>query len=156
MPISDNPISQQLFEAFMRVRKLNWLNWHGTGPRPSDARALFCIKKDSPGDGSGIPVSAISTQLRVSTPTVTQLINEMEERGLVERHIDQEDRRVIRVRLTSHGEEAYIQARQAVSDAFDGLIDYLGPEQSTTLAHLLGQVLAYYHEHQSLPTGGAH
>lgn len=154
MAISENPLSQQLFESFMRVRKLNWLNWHGAGPRPSDVRALFCMKKDSAVGGTGITVTELSNQLRVSTPTVTQLMNDLELQGLVERSTDATDRRVIRVRLTEDGDRAFQRAQAAVADAFNGLIDYLGPDQTAELAGLLGKVLAYYHDHQVLPTGG--
>ncbi len=154
--ISDNAVSQQLFESFMRVRKLNWLNWHGDGPKPSDVRALFCIKRESDSSShaghAGATVSEISSRLRVTSPTVTQLVNDMELRGLVYREPDTNDRRVIRVQLTEMGNAAWESARSSVTDAFNGLIDYLGPEQSQQLAELMGRVLVYYNDHQNVTT----
>ncbi|MDA8194562.1 MAG: MarR family transcriptional regulator [Thermaerobacter sp.] len=149
MTISDDPVTQQLFDAFMRVRKLHWLNWRGAGRRPSDLRALFCIQQDAPPDGLGITVTDISARLGVTSPTVTQLLSGLESQGLVQRRADLADRRMIRVQLTAKGDAVCHDAQAALVAAFKGLIDYLGPEPSRQLSLLLGRVLDYYHEHQA-------
>jgi DNA-binding MarR family transcriptional regulator len=100
-------------------------------------------------------VSEISSRLRVTSPTVTQLVNDLASRGLVRRQPDPDDHRVIRVQLTQAGDEAFDAARSSVTDAFDGLIEYLGPEQSQQLADLLGQVMVYYNEHQDATAVGS-
>ncbi|RIV25922.1 MarR family transcriptional regulator [Alicyclobacillaceae bacterium I2511] len=130
----------------MGLRTISWVNWQGTGLKASDIRLLFCIKKGVRSDTNGMMVSEISNCLHVTSPTVTQLIKELETNGFLYRTMDETDRRVIRVRLTEAGEVIVQKAKAAVSDAFNGLVDYLGEEDSVQLANLLSRVSKYYKE----------
>jgi len=154
LAIVKNPTGQKLFEYFMRFRKLNWWNWHGESPKPSDVRVLFCIKNGVKSDHQGMMVSEISSSLHVSSPTVTQLVKNLEASGQIERTMDEMDRRVYRVRLTDSGEATCQHARDAVGDAFEGLIAYLGEDESEQLAELLFKVFQYYSDHQTQLAGG--
>lgn len=49
------------------------------------------------------PMRALAESLDVSQASTTGIVDRMEQRGLVERHRDDEDRRVIRVELTGTG-----------------------------------------------------
>ncbi|PWI56799.1 hypothetical protein BM613_11970 [Sulfoacidibacillus thermotolerans] len=133
----------------MRFRRLNWLNWNGTGPKPSDVRVLFCIKNHEGDHAMGMKLSEISQCLHVSPPTMTQLIKDLEEKGLVRRTVDHSDRRIIRIRLTAHGEKTVQQARETVAEAFQGLVDFLGEEKSRLFSSLLSEVVEFYTEHQT-------
>ena len=53
----------------------------------------------------GCSQSELATSLCVEAPTVTRMIERMGEKGLVERHSDQEDARVMRVYLTPKGSD---------------------------------------------------
>lgn len=48
-------------------------------------------------------VSDVSARLNITTPSVTKLIQELEQRGLLEKDADAEDRRVVLLRLTDDG-----------------------------------------------------
>ena len=50
-----------------------------------------------------LPMSRIAELLGVGLPNATGLVSRMQERGVVERHRDQTDRRVVLVRLTAAG-----------------------------------------------------
>lgn len=49
-------------------------------------------------------VGTISQMRGIDAPTVTGIVKRLEQNGLVERHHDREDRRVVMVHLTSEGE----------------------------------------------------
>ncbi len=91
-------------------------------------------------------VSDISQLLQVTSPTITQIINRLEERGWVERYMDPEDRRVVRVKLTLEGEQIAAQAKKRFMESFNGLLDHLGLEDSERLAELLMKVFDYYQQ----------
>ena len=55
-------------------------------------------------DGS-IPMRSLAESLGVSQATATGIVDRMEQRGLVERRRDDDDRRVIRVQLAADGRE---------------------------------------------------
>ncbi|MFD1676412.1 MarR family winged helix-turn-helix transcriptional regulator [Alicyclobacillus fodiniaquatilis] len=145
---SENPTVQKLFHSFMRFKRVKLHGGASSGRKPSDVRVLFCIKRGEEADVTGVKVSDISHHLNVAAPTITQLIKGLEESGLVERKMDEADRRVIRVKLTDEGEKTIQQAHKELSDTLDGLISYLGEEDSNQLAELLAKVCQYYSERQ--------
>lgn len=54
-----------------------------------------------------VRISDVSHALRVTTPSVTKLINELEVYGVVEKHANEEDRRITTLTLTPLGVEYY-------------------------------------------------
>ena len=53
----------------------------------------------------GITVGAISQRRAIDAPTVTGIVKRLEQSGLVERHHDRTDRRVVKVYLTEEGRD---------------------------------------------------
>lgn len=141
-----NSIAQGLIEAFSRIRSLKWRQSPIVGLKPSEIMLLFCIKKRVKPETIGIKVSDISSALKVASPTVTQLINGLENNGFVERNIDKEDRRAVRVKLTDKGERLLEKASEALFNSFNGLVEYLGEEDSKKLMELLSKVYTYFNE----------
>jgi DNA-binding MarR family transcriptional regulator len=137
---NDGSVSQRLFQSFMRFRRLKWMEQQDSCCRPSDIRLLFCIQRGQDSNESGLKISEISHLLRVRAPTVTQQVSGMEAQGLVERRTDENDKRVIRVRLTNAGEAVTETARKRTHAWFSGLVKYLGEEDSEHLVHLLDKV----------------
>lgn len=68
------------------------------------------------GNQNGVRPTELSLNQRVSRNTISALLSGLEERGLVERRLDPEDRRAFRIRLTDRG-------RQIVSEHAPRLID---------------------------------
>lgn len=156
--IQNNETAQKLLRALMQFKRAGWHQTSTTGYKPSELRVLFCLgkgvrpdthelEKDArPDDMREMKVSEISRRLHVTPPTVTQLIKGLEANGLVERNIDPVDRRAVGIKLTEKGEKI---TRQAASDflaSLNGLIEYLGEEESDQLAELLVKVSRYYND----------
>ncbi len=95
-------------------------------------------------------VSEISKHLHVTPPSVTQVLNSLESRGLVERHMHATDRRVIVVTLTRRGEHVANEAREVISTKMQGLIEYLGEQKSNQLADLLFEVFRYFAQSEAV------
>src|SRR5438552_16751636 len=91
-----NPAAQKLMEAFVQFRRLHWKHSPIAGLTRGEFMVLSCLKHAAAHEAAGIKVSDISNILNVASPTVTQQINSLETHALVERSIDDEDRRVIR------------------------------------------------------------
>jgi DNA-binding MarR family transcriptional regulator len=56
-------------------------------------------------DTDGLTIGTISQRRRVDAPTITGIVNRLEQNGLVERRHDREDRRVVKVFLTAEGRD---------------------------------------------------
>jgi DNA-binding MarR family transcriptional regulator len=86
------------------------------GSRPLSLSQFTVLQTvDEEGDAT---VGALAQAAGVAMPTVTRMLGSLERDGIVERHRDEQDRRLVRVRLTKAGQalmaekRAWIVARQ--------------------------------------------
>lgn len=105
---------------------------------------LFCIKNYVETHEIGIKTSELSNILNVASPTITQQVNSLERRGFVERNVDKEDRRAVRIRVTEKGEEVFKKASEEFEASINGLVEHLGQEKSEQLADLLSETFNYF------------
>lgn len=142
----ESETAHKLLNSFMQFRKMNWHQKKIIGYKPSEIKLLFAIKKGLTTSNADMKVSEISKILKVTAPTVTQLINDLEKDDLVTRMTDPSDRRVVRIKLTEKGLIITEKAKEAFFQSFSGLIDYLGEEESNQLADLLSKVFLYFNQ----------
>jgi DNA-binding MarR family transcriptional regulator len=143
------PTTLKLMRAFREFHKSGWQEHSIAGCKPSEIRVLFCVKHGMKPGASAMKVSEISKLLRVTSPTVTQLLKGLEANGLIERHDDPLDRRAVEIKLSQKGETFTRQAMEAFTSSIDGLVKYLGEEQSNQLAELLAKAFRYFGERES-------
>ncbi len=136
---NENPVAQKLFMALRQLRKAH-VHQAVEGHKPSEMTLLICLAKKSRSAEEGLKVSEISRLLGITPPTVTQLINSLEAKDMVERQPDLSDRRVVRIRLTEQGRVITRKAREHMDASLNKLVEYLGEEESTLLADLLLKV----------------
>lgn len=104
---------------------------------------MICIARASHASDLGLKVSEISRFLGLTPPTVTQLINSLEAKQMVERQADPSDRRVVRIKLTEQGKIITRRARDHMDATLNRMVEYLGEEESNQLAELLLKVYAF-------------
>ncbi|MCQ4088048.1 MarR family transcriptional regulator [Saccharibacillus sp. JS10] len=106
---------------------------------------LLMVLRDHVEDGKpGIMVSEIGRILDVKSPTVTQLIKGLESDGLVDRSIDPDDRRAVRISLTEEGIRVTDSFIEEMESMIGGLSEYLGESDTQTLIHLLHRIHDYF------------
>lgn len=144
----------QFNKVFMHFHR-NDLRHAFTGCTPGSVGVLFIVRERNRSEAREvqvseahklIKVSEISELMHVTSPTVTQFIKDLEANGLVERHIDPLDRRAVGIALTKRGEEIACRIENLFAESFQGLVEYLGEEQSNQLAGLLSKALRYFSE----------
>ncbi|MNJ29428.1 transcriptional regulator SlyA [compost metagenome] len=143
MIMGDDPVAQRLIEAIHRFRRAGLHKMAIDGWNNSEIKMLMCIQRGCAQDERGSSVSSLSSMMEVTSPTITQLIKSLERGGLVTRYNDQEDRRVVRVKLTEKGKAVTKQAKEDVAQRFKNLYEHLGAEKTEQLASLLEQVYDY-------------
>jgi DNA-binding MarR family transcriptional regulator len=82
----------------------------------------------------------------VTSGTMTNRVDRLVARGLVERHPDPEDRRGVIVRLTPEGKTAVDGAFEALLEAESALLSDLAPRDRSRLATLLRTLLVPFSE----------
>lgn len=145
-------MAQQLGRSLMELNKAFWQSHRElmhqllAGCNPSDSRMLFVVREATKELRREPRVSEISKAMHVTSPTVTQLIKGLEAHGMIERHIDPTDRRAVCLALTENGERLVEKAEDIFTASSQGLIEYLGEEQSKQLVELLIKAKSYFDE----------
>ncbi|KKB73652.1 MULTISPECIES: MarR family winged helix-turn-helix transcriptional regulator [Bacillus] len=127
---------EQLICAFKRLRRSEMsrsfpeMEW-----KKSEAKALMFLNETTGREGK--KVSEISHFLNVTSPFVTQLLNRLEQKGLIFRRMDQADRRIVRIFLTEVGRSAADEVHKKLNQWFGQLVSYLGETESRQFADLI-------------------
>jgi MarR family 2-MHQ and catechol resistance regulon transcriptional repressor len=118
---------------------------------------LAILEADGP-----TPMSRLADQLGVADPNLTGIIGRMEERRVVERVHDRDDRRVVLARLTDAGRDVLKQVEETRLAHMRQLVGILTTEERQTLLNalkLLSVAHARAHEaadHPDLSHSSAH
>lgn len=90
----------------------------------------------------GMTQSEIADQLSVQGATVTNMLQRMEETGLVTRRRDAEDNRLVRVYLTDAGRDKERAINQQFADLEEAIFAGISQEDRSVLRRLLVQILS--------------
>ena len=91
-------------------------------------------------EADGRTHSEFAAALHVQPATITNILNRMEEAGLVERRSDPDDRRVWRVFLTLAGREVESKVREALGRLDEEVVQGFSPVERTDLEGYLLRV----------------
>ena len=128
----DETLADVFWAVARRMRHRTRTTAEAFGVTPGQARALGQLARH--GD---LRLSALSEWLRIAPRSGTEVVDALEERGLVRRAPDPADRRATLVTLTPEGERVAAglkAAQRAEADAFFGT---LTPSDRDTLTRLL-------------------
>jgi DNA-binding MarR family transcriptional regulator len=84
--------------------------------------------------GGPITLGALAAAEQVRPPTITKLVATLETAGLVEREIDADDRRVVRVRATARGSRLLQDGRQRRVALLTASLTQMSASDRATLA----------------------
>lgn len=93
----------------------------------------------------GLTVSEFSKAMELSKPAASQLLRNLEEKGMVERSTTKEDRRVVFIHLTEQGQRHLTEGFHAWKSMLDTIGRKMGEEDTRQLIRLfrrMDQVLA--------------
>lgn len=105
------------------------------GITPQQFNVLRILVDDT--DGNGLRCSSISERLINRVPDITRLLDRLEKAGLVKRHRDPKDRRVVRAALTDDGLALVERMETPLEEAFGALFSHLDEDELSQLTKLL-------------------
>lgn len=88
-------------------------------------------------EGESCPTGQLAEKAGVSPATVTGMLDNLEEMGIVARVRSDEDRRVVLTRLTDEGRRLRDQKRREVRGAFEEALTSLGPRDLAAAPRIL-------------------
>lgn len=82
-------------------------------------------------------MSDIAEHFRIELSSATSLLNKLYDQGLVERHEDQEDRRLVMITLTGKGKTLLKQALYKQRKKMEKMLSYLSEIEKSELLNIL-------------------
>lgn len=104
------------------------------GLTPTQYNALRILRGAVPG---GLTCSELGNRLVSEDPDITRLVDRLARHGLVVRHRDKQDRRVIHTEITSAGLEKLKVLDPLVTVSVQNQVKHMGPQRLTLLIDLL-------------------
>ena len=132
------PTAEKFMHLMDRLRRLG----PGTAP-PKEANispsllALIEYTASNPGCG----IQAMAGGLKLSTPTVSIGVRQLEELGFITRQPDPQDGRAVHLFLTLTGQELHQSTHEFRCQKFERLLTGLAPQERTTLLALLERAI---------------
>ena len=107
---------------------------------------MMCLKqkKELTGDTGerlGIQISVLSMAANMSKPAVSQALNSLEDRGLLERFTSKGDRRAVYVTMTDRGNQVMEQGWKVFVSFMDRVEKEMGEENTRRLVELVEQFM---------------
>ncbi|VXA83830.1 conserved hypothetical protein [Acinetobacter sp. 8I-beige] len=112
----------------------NQLSVHGL----SEGRFILLFLLEAAGEG--IAPKTLAEQAGITRATVTGLLDGLEREGLIERQADTEDRRALKIQLTSKGKLIAKEVFNQHSHWISGLFSNLSSQEREQLTQLLEKV----------------
>jgi len=89
----------------------------------------------------GCGIQAIASGLKLSKPTVSIGVSQLEETGFLTRQQDPQDGRAVKLFLTPKGQKLHQRTLEFRCQKFERLLKYLSPQERTTLNNLLEKAI---------------
>lgn len=106
---------------------------------PADFRVIVALRRA--GSPYELPQARLTSQLALTSGTVSLRVDRLAKRGIVTRTADPDDKRGQRVQLTADGLRLFDEIAPQHLTNLDRLLSALTDDERTTLAHLLRQLL---------------
>ena len=106
---------------------------------PPQVHVLAALSLDP--DPAGMATTVLAQRVSASAPTMTGLIDRLEKQGFVQRERDDDDRRLVRVRVTDAGRAVLVVVEETITERLTTVLSVLAPDERETFAHLITKII---------------
>ena len=129
----------------LSMEKLSRIKSDGViiGMTPSEFSVLCCAEQyPRKYNGTAASVAEIATRMGVSVPAVSRTLRSLQGKALIERAVDEDDRRSVRVTITEAGREQLRENMTRVVAALNRILAVFTEDEMRTIARLYGKFAA--------------
>ena len=109
--------------------------------------SLFVICKHIKAE-PGITVSEMARRTGIAKSHISNQIRKLEERGWVEKRLDVNDQRIIRLYLSKEGSSKMVVMRNKIRQQFSSLLSEIPPQRAEELASDLAEIKTIIDKHR--------
>lgn len=134
--MENEELMYELLDAFSNLKRTNFNCMFPKDDLSHNERMiLFIIHNLSKGDR--ISLSTIRDKIKLAPSTITPIISSLERRGLIERKIDENDRRNIYIFLSNNGKKFTEKIDNELKDILYEYIKYMGKNDTNEIIRLI-------------------
>ncbi|MBY0596514.1 MarR family winged helix-turn-helix transcriptional regulator [Peribacillus sp. NPDC096622] len=149
LDINIDNITKELALAFGQLRRVGHVFNPSNGLRQSELNLLVYLTYLCPPGTTGIKVSDLSKQLKITSAAVTHVIQSLEKNGYITRTMDPSDRRSILLSATKDGHD-FVEAREKeLFERFHHLSEHLGADDAQQLIRILTKSIRFLSTYQN-------
>lgn len=100
--------------------------------------------------GKPMTVGELAEKMKVVPGRMTDILKNLEKKGLIERSKSKEDKRIVVVSLLEEGKKEAIGRREYIREKFDGIDKFFDPDEQKELIRLLNMLLTFTEEKKML------
>ena len=134
--MDDSTLKEQLVHALQRFKRLSMTFPPEYHVNVGEFFVMKKLEEDSLCSESPVNVSDIQSNLYVTKPAVSQMLNSLEKKGYVNRAIDKTDRRRISVTLTEEGAKVLKAMKRYMDQTLGATVIRFGEENTRQLISL--------------------
>ncbi len=140
-----NQLARDLFNIIKQMGSLRPIvSPLNEGITRSELELLAFLSINQRKDNQLFSSSEISNMLSITPAAVTHMINPLEKLGFVERVPDENDRRLVLIRLTREGGKAADIVIDQFKTNLSGFISFLGKEEAAAFVQIMQKLLNYF------------
>lgn len=124
-----------LTKTQQKVHRLFKAELAAYGVTPGQYAVLKCL-----GDNNGLTAKQIAERLALDGSTITGLLDRLEQKALIAKHVDPHDRRALQVLLTEQGRALAEPLNCCIQKCNQKVSEVLSPEQWAGLKQVLEQI----------------
>ena len=136
-----NNQGQELLDALAQIKKALIRSHIIAGIPQPGLMAMRTIRRSQRSNADislqGVKMSDISRYLDISKPAVTQIVNDLEKRGYVERVLTKNDRRLVCVRITEDGDKILDRGEEEYQEKLMQVTEILGEQDTHELIRII-------------------
>lgn len=133
-------VSGEKFDAFLnglvKLMDIKQAALSTCGASHSEAMILYTALDYAAENGKNITVAETARRLNVSMPSVSRSLKALSEKGLIERDLNENDRRSVRIIVTRAGEEKLQGLLKRVYSTFDKTLEVFSDEELARMIEL--------------------
>ena len=127
-----------IWQAGERLRQVVQANWADHGLDMAGSDVILTLRRQ--GRGKTLSPSMLAKEMMLSTSAMTNRLDRLEKRGLIERTSDPEDRRGLKILLTAEGFDLADEAVGKHVETEEGMLSGLSKKERDQLCALLAKV----------------
>lgn len=138
-----NELIEELVSTFRNFKRIKFQNDSSCGDLTHNEKMILFILSDISKD-SIVSLSTLRERMKLAPSTITPIITLLEEKGLIQRNIDENDRRNIFLRISTKGEEYINKVQIEIKNKMSKYIEYIGENDTKQLIRLISKTTDFF------------